>query len=134
MKAANATAAETRVEILIGEPVLLPGRYVATRRIPLLPPFEVSFIEPGQSFLILERLNGDRMVLLAFANIRCWKAEGAFRHGSFEYQRKLSYSDRMRFGILNEPVQEERLPLDDADSVTMHLLAELHEGVRHHVD
>ena len=96
MRTVNPHAVETRETILIGEPVLLPGRYVATRRIPLLPPFEQAFIEPGQSFLILERLNGENMVLLAFGEIRCWKAEGHFRHGAFEFQRTVSRLVEMR--------------------------------------
>lgn len=87
-------------------PALVPGRYVATGRVPLLPPFEAAWIEPGETFEI--RDCSTDMVLVGFQNQLVWKQDGHFAG-------KVRKVEALRLWLVSTPahIDEERVPLDD---------------------
>lgn len=113
----NAQATYTRTPI-VDATALLPGRYMATQRVPLLPPFDVRWMEPGQMFEVLDR--SDDTVLIAFQDMKVWKRESHFCgkvewHGQARNTRPEAdvLIDRL---IHDAAIAEERIPLDELET------------------
>ncbi len=105
----------SRVPFIDGT-ALLPGRYMAMQRVPLLPPFSARWMEPGQMFDILDR--SDEMVLVKFQDMKVWKRETHF-DGKVEWcgeaRTQRADTEALIDSMIRDAIAEERIPLDELD-------------------